>query len=212
MEVILSNISKRYGYQWVIRNCNYRFPTNSISGIAGHNGSGKSTLIKIISSYLSPTAGKIAYKSGTQVLSESSVYNYISFVGPYTSLIKEYTLEELFDFHFIFKGRREQIEYAAFYDLLELKLNKGKRMGELSSGMNQRVQLALALYSDTPLLLLDEPTSYLDVDAKKWFYGHLRKCSDNRTVIISSNDEEDFNLCGTINDLSELNPQSTSGT
>ena len=139
------------------------------------------------------------------MISESCIYSYVSFVGPYTSLIKEYTLEELFDFHFIFKGRREQIEYADFYDLLELKLNKGKRMGELSSGMNQRVQLALALYSDTPLLLLDEPTSYLDVDAKKWFYSQLEKCSENRTIIIASNDEEDFNLCEKVNDLSELN-------
>ena len=205
MEVILSDICKRYGYQWVIRNCSYNFPANSISGIAGHNGSGKSTLIKIISSYLSPTEGSIVYKFDNQVISESSIYSYISFVGPYTSLIKEYTLEELFDFHFIFKGRREQIEYADFYDLLELKLNKGKRMGELSSGMNQRVQLALALYSDTSLLLLDEPTSYLDLDAKKWFYSQLKKCGENRTIIIASNDEEDFNLCEMIKDLSELN-------
>jgi ABC-type multidrug transport system ATPase subunit len=70
--------------------------------------------------------------------------------------------------------------------------------------MKQKLQLALALLSQTPVLLLDEPTSYLDEAAKNWFAQRLCQNSENRTTIISSNDRFDLDLCQNILDVTEI--------
>jgi ATPase subunit of ABC transporter with duplicated ATPase domains len=70
--------------------------------------------------------------------------------------------------------------------------------------MHQRLQLALAVLSKTELLLLDEPTSFLDVDAKKWFYFLLEKYRGKRTIIIASNDQDDLLICDTIKEIRAL--------
>jgi ABC-type multidrug transport system ATPase subunit len=204
LEVSLENISKRFGYQWIVRACNYHFPPGSISGISGMNGSGKSTLIKIISSHLSPTEGKVKYKAGEKWVGNSDIYKYLSMVGPYTGLIGEYNIEEQYDFHFKFKKKSRDIKFEEFREWLELDIHPTKRIMDYSSGMHQRLQLGIALQTDVPLLLLDEPTSFLDNHAKDWFYRNLESMAANKTIIIASNDKEDFALCGKMYDVMEL--------
>lgn len=204
LEVSLENISKRFGYQWIIRDCNYYFPSGSISGISGMNGSGKSTLIKIISSHLSPTEGKVKYKTGDQWIGINDIYQHLSMVGPYTGLIGEYNIEEQYDFHFKFKKKARDIGFQEFRKWLELDINPTKRIMDYSSGMHQRLQLGIALQTNVPLLLLDEPTSFLDSRAKDWFYRNLELMSHNKTIIIASNDAEDFALCSKNYDVMEL--------
>ena len=70
--------------------------------------------------------------------------------------------------------------------------------------MKQKIQIALALLSDTPYLLLDEPTSFLDKAAKRWFEELLHLHAQNRVVIIASNDSFDIGLCGKVIELSPL--------
>ncbi|NNF36467.1 MAG: ABC transporter ATP-binding protein [Saprospiraceae bacterium] len=204
MEVSLENISKRFGYQWIIRDCNYQFPPGSITGISGMNGSGKSTLIKIISSHLSPTEGKVKYNTGDKRIGNSDIYKHLSMVGPYTGLIGEYNIEEQYGFHFKFKNKVRNLEFQEFREWLELDIHPAKRIMDYSSGMHQRLQLGIALQTDVPLLLLDEPTSFLDNQAKGWFYRNLESMSADKTIIIASNDMEDFNLCGNMYDVMEL--------
>ena len=198
MEIQLNNISKRYGYQWIIRECNYHFTAGSIIGISGPNGSGKSTLVKLISSFLSPTSGNIEYKVSDKQVHRNDVYKYLSLVGPYTGLIGEFTMEEQYDFHFKFKEKKDKETFNDFKIWLDLDIHDQKRIMDYSSGMNQRLQLGLALKSLTPLLLLDEPSSFLDGNAKKWFYDKLKLRNTDRTVIIASNDPEDFIQCSVI--------------
>ncbi|MBK8080718.1 MAG: hypothetical protein IPK25_10780 [Saprospiraceae bacterium] len=61
--------------------------------------------------------------------------------------------------------------------------------------MNQKLQLALAVLSDSEVLLMDEPTSFLDQNAKIWFKNILMRYCKNRLIIISSNDSFDLSLC-----------------
>ena len=71
--------------------------------------------------------------------------------------------------------------------------------------MKQKVQLALALMSDTPIILLDEPTSFLDQKNKDWFIALLHENIRDRIVIIASNDADDLSLCKEILNLSQRN-------
>jgi ABC-type multidrug transport system ATPase subunit len=195
MKVTLEKLSKRYLYDWIIRDMNFVFENNSITGINGINGSGKSTLIKLLSGYLSPSTGKVSYELTKNKIERSDLYKYVSLAAPYSDLIQEYDAEEMFLFHKKFKKLRTDMDVNSFLEKVNLKGNRGKQIQYYSSGMKQRLQLAIALLTDSKLLLLDEPTSYLDNANKEWFYSLLNDNLSDRTVIIASNDLDDFRYC-----------------
>lgn len=200
-EITIDKLSKRFGYHWIIKDFDANFSSEIIYGIAGSNGSGKSTLVKMISGFLTPTSGQIKYLIDAKEFNAASIFPYISLAAPYTDLINEYTLSEMLTFHQKFKKFRQPITFAEFEQKIRLTGQKDKTLQYFSSGMKQKIQLALAILSDTPILLLDEPTSYLDHDAKAWFKSLLEENTKNRVVIIASNDDYDLELCGKINSL-----------
>lgn len=196
--ITASNVSKRYGFQWIIKDFNAVFNQGKVYGIAGKNGSGKSTLIKILSGYLTPSKGNVSYQISDKKIVQDQAYVHITLAAPYTDLINEYTLKEMFLFHQKFKPLKENFSLARFEEEIQLSGQKDKLLGHFSSGMKQKIQLALSVFSDTSILLLDEPTSFLDANAKKWFLEILTKNKMDRIVIIASNDQYDLNLCDEI--------------
>ena len=201
MEVRLQQVSKRFVYDWIIKDLSADFASNSTTGINGINGSGKSTLIKMISGWLSPSKGNISYRLSDKEVKRDDIYTYLSIVAPYTDIIVEYDLREMYQFHTQFKTLQGVEGYKHFEDIVKLKGQKGKPLQYYSSGMKQRVQLALAVLTDSRLLLLDEPTSFLDSANKQWFYELLQQRLADRTTIISSNDLEDFQYCERVLEL-----------
>ncbi|MFZ1703748.1 MAG: ABC transporter ATP-binding protein [Saprospiraceae bacterium] len=198
MYIKLHQLSKRYGYQWVLKDINYELTTNNIYGISGRNGSGKSTLIKLLSGHLTASEGSIQYLQEGQIIPPSKFYSFFSWVGPYTELIQEFTVEEMFHFHLNFKKFSTNITFSQFLDILGWQKNTNKQIRFLSSGMNQKLQLAFAFLSHCEVVLLDEPTSYLDEMAKKWFEQILNDNKKEKLIVISSNDKFDLQLCDTI--------------
>jgi ABC-type multidrug transport system ATPase subunit len=194
-EIHINSLSKRYQFQWVIRNISYSFSESKMYGIGGRNGSGKSTLLQILSGYLSPSSGSVCYVVSNQNIGASLVFKEVSLVGPYTDVINEFTLQEMFHFHFKFKQPFNGCTFQQFEEIIELQKQGNKQLNHFSSGMKQKIQLALALLSKTPFLLLDEPTSFLDSDAKKWFSEMLATYAQDRLTIISSNDSFDLGHC-----------------
>ena len=201
MEVRLQQVSKRFVYDWIIKDLSADFASNSTTGINGINGSGKSTLIKMISGWLSPSKGNISYRLSDKEVKRDDIYTHLSIVAPYTDIIVEYDLREMYQFHTQFKTLQGVEGYKHFEDIVKLKGQKGKPLQYYSSGMKQRVQLALAVLTDSRLLLLDEPTSFLDSANKQWFYELLQQRLADRTTIISSNDLEDFQYCERVLEL-----------
>ncbi|MBK9254936.1 MAG: ATP-binding cassette domain-containing protein [Saprospiraceae bacterium] len=198
MEVKAENLSKRYLYQWVIKDFNYYFQSGNSYAISGANGSGKSTLIKLLSGFLSSSEGSITYSHQTKDISIADIYKHLVLTAPYTDLILEYTMEEMFNFHTVFKPFKQKVTFKQFEDIIELKTYKEKQIRFFSSGMKQKVQLALSVLSDSSLLMLDEPTSYLDSNAKKWFKTLFEKQSLGKTIILASNDPFDIDLCESV--------------
>ena len=194
MKVVLDNIAKRFQYNWILQNIAIEIGDKEVLGISGRNGSGKSTLMSIISGYLSSTEGNISYFNEGQAIKRDEIYRYINQVGPYISLIKELTLPEQYAFHFKFR-KIQQGDYSDFRIFLGMDYDESKQIGAYSSGMHQRLLIALCLYGAEPLLLLDEPTSYLDPKAKEWFYDKLSSQIGKKTIIVASNDVEDFQFC-----------------
>ena len=155
-------------------------------------------MMKILSGWLSPSKGSMHYTQHGDTVPTAAIHKYVSIVAPYTDLIQEYDLREMFDFHTKFRSLPSVQGYTMFQDVVKLPGQRGKPLQYYSSGMKQRVQLALAVLSESAILLLDEPTSFLDTENKAWVYQLLEDHLQGRTTVIASNDEEDFQFCSDV--------------
>jgi ABC-type multidrug transport system ATPase subunit len=195
MDLVLNNIGKRYRFDWIFRHINYHFKEGRKYAILGPNGSGKSTLMKVLSGHLTPSKGKIEFqKKGSKILVDR-IYRSVSYAAPYIDVIEEMTLEEAINFHKQFKPMLDNLNTANIIELLNFSGSKNKEIRFFSSGMKQRLKLALSICSDTPLLLLDEPTTNLDQQGFDWYQDLIQKYNRKRTVIVASNVESDYHFC-----------------
>ena len=196
MKVVLKDISKRYTSNWILKKMNYVFESGTVYGVQGLNGSGKSTLMQIISSQLSPTLGEVSYydNSGSEIPSEKVPFR-ITFSAPYILPIEDLSIRELFDFFITFRKIRNELTYSQFLEHLEYPFKESQLIKSYSSGMKQRILLAFTILTESDLILLDEPTSYLDEDGRAWYHKLLNEWRGNNTVIISTNDKEDLKEC-----------------
>lgn len=194
MIVDLNNAGRRYNQEWIFRNISYQFETGNKYAILGPNGSGKSTLISILLGNLSPSEGKVTYHDQAEIYADH-IYNYISFAAPYLDLIEEFTLEETINFHFKFKRLLDGMKTEDVLDRLGLHKAQDKALKYFSSGMKQRTKLVLACCADTPMLLLDEPTSNLDHQGLEWYHGLIEDFAKDRLVVVGSNQENEYSFC-----------------
>ena len=159
-------------------------PHNAIYGLLGSNGSGKSTLFKLILHWHKADTGTISYW-GKQWRSPEIMYKIGSFVGDdsyYPHLTVRNHLE-LLDVYF-HKGKK-RIEELLEY--MNISYAADKKTGELSTGQRRRLSIALALFRDPELLILDEPFNGLDpmgvIELRKLI---LDLHSEGKTIIISN--------------------------
>lgn len=196
MSISLANIGKRYNREWIFRNVNYEFSDGNAYVIIGSNGSGKSTLLQLIAGNLLASEGTISYSENEKIILEEKIFSQISFASPYLELLEEYTLSEMIDFHFKFKKYFSGWDLEKVIESTQLAYAKDKILKNYSSGMKQRVKLALAILSDTPFLLLDEPASNLDKNAIEWYQNLIKNHTKNRIVIVCSNEQKhEYNFC-----------------
>lgn len=191
MVIELKDIGKRYGLEWIFRKVNFQFESGHSYALTGHNGSGKSTLLKIISGGLTPSEGQIVFQVKGQEKSALEIAHEVSFAAPYVHLIEDFTLKEMIDFHFKFKEMKVASK-DEFMDILGLQAHTDKIISKFSSGMMQRLKLSLAILSETSILLLDEPTSYLDENAIQWYKNLLAQYQHDRLLIIGSNQKHEY--------------------
>lgn len=192
MEISLENIGRRFNREWIFREVNQTFVSGNSYAILGPNGSGKSTLLQLISGSLTPSEGILRYKFSDKDVDIEGAYQYLSIAAPYLELIEEYTLSELIEFHFNFKKKVTDISIV---ELLGFDRSKNKQLKYFSSGMKQRVKLALTLCSDVPVLILDEPTSNLDKEGVEWYHQLIDQFTLNRVLLIGSNQEHEYGFC-----------------
>lgn len=198
IRIELNGIGKRFGRQWILQDVDDVLNGGETIGVRGRNGSGKSTFLRVLCGQLTPSRGGIVFSVDDKVVNADQRYRHVSWTGPYIEIVEELTIAEFLDFHFRFKPLRPGISLKAVPELLELDKVRNRRLADCSSGMRQRVLLGSALYADTPLLLLDEPTVTLDTDAMAWFHSQLDAHRDDRLVVIASNDEQDLKSCDRI--------------
>jgi ABC-type multidrug transport system ATPase subunit len=191
MNIILDNTGKRYNQEWIFRGINGEFKENEHVVLLGANGSGKSTLLQTILGSIAPSEGKIIYKHEGKEIDIDDVFHYFSFASPYLELPEEFTLTETLQFHSGFKPFLNNLSASEILEATGLNKSANKQIKYFSSGMKQRVKLALCIFSDTPVALLDEPLSNLDSTGVAWYKNLVDQYSANRLFIVCSNKQAD---------------------
>lgn len=208
MFIELHNIGKKYQREWIFRGVNAYWSSGARVGLVGGNGSGKSTLAQIAAGFLSTSEGDTIWKTKNDSIQRDKLFTQVSMCTPLMQLWDDFTLNENFELFSRFKSTRKELSATAFADIIGLDNVKHRALKDFSSGMRQRVKLGLAILADTPLLILDEPCSHLDAGAIAWYQQLLESNSNNRTILIASNnDPRELFICEEQIDITDFKPQ-----
>ena len=208
MKIRLTNVGKRFNREWIFRHLTFEFHSRSYA-IIGPNGSGKSTLLQVIACATLFSEGEIDYYISDNKIAAEKIYAHISIAAPYLELVEEMTLTEFLQFHSVLKQWLPGITSQQIISILKLEDAAQKQIRYFSSGMKQRLKLAQAIFSDTPVVLLDEPCTNLDSDGIALYKDIVNKYCKNRVVIVSSNDKQEYDFCEEMIDMREIKQQLT---
>lgn len=185
--ITLRQVGKRHGRQWILRQVDLQVTAGSTLAILGANGSGKSSLLRLMCAFDRPSEGELSWNCGGKTLTAMDVPTCMAYCAPDQGLIADLDVAEHISLH---QSLRQPIPGTSGQQVLELALLSGKgnvRVRDLSSGMRQRLALALAFSTDASALFLDEPTSHLDRAGKSWYQTLVADWRLGRTLVVASN-------------------------
>jgi ABC-type multidrug transport system ATPase subunit len=214
MTISLSDAGKRFNRDWIFRHFNYNFESGRSYAIIGPNGSGKSTLLQALGGSMMLSEGGIRFavrsreagvgsqesvpvsnRDGEKSISTESIHKYVSICAPYLELVEEMTVKEFLEFHFGFKPKISEISIEQIINTIGLEKAIHKQIRYYSSGMKQRVKLAQAVFSNAPVILLDEPCTNFDAEGVTLYNRLIADHCRERLVVVSSNDETEYSFC-----------------
>ncbi len=188
------DLSRKFDRRPIFKNVNFELRPGSATAITGRNGSGKSTLIKIIANLLIQSSGTIDLYDGNEKIKRESVYRYMGFVSPYLNLYDEFSGYENLKIISDIRGSGH-----GNIDNVLKRVGLFNRRNDLlkiySSGMKQRLKIAFAILHEPQILLLDEPTSNLDLEGISVVDDIANEYKKDRILIIATNDPHERSLC-----------------
>ncbi len=179
------NLTKKYGGTAALEDCTLSIPQGEVFGLLGPNGSGKTTLLRLLMGFLRPTSGS-ATIAGRDCYAESvAVHAGVSYLPGDVRFSRGMRAQDILTFFSRVRGQRDSS--AATRIAGRLGLDLGRRTSQMSTGMRQKLALAVAFAVDPPLLILDEPTANLDPTVRNVVLELIRESrTHGRTVIFSS--------------------------
>ncbi|MDB4184387.1 ATP-binding cassette domain-containing protein, partial [Alphaproteobacteria bacterium] len=203
-----NNVDFKYDIsnKFIFKNFNFSLNSNDFIGIIGKSGSGKSTFIDLVSGLLKPTNGQISFND-IDINNHSEIYQKkISYIHQKTPLISGTILDNI-----CFGESLDNINFDLLWDSIKksqlddliknnenLNIEIGENGSKLSVGQLQRVGIARALYRNTNILILDEPTSSLDIETETKFMNSIYKMVGSKTIILVSHNLKIIKNCSRI--------------
>ena len=193
----LDNIAKRFGRRVLFRKLSFTVEGGGALAITGSNGSGKSTLLKIIAGVMTPTKGNVALLVDDKEVSIEDRPLNTGYVAPYLNVYDGFTTKE--NLEFIARARRLENANQVIDSLIEkvsLKGRENELVKTYSSGMKQRVKFAAAVLNSPPVLILDEPTTNLDLAGIEMVREMMRRQKEQQGILIlASNNADEAAWC-----------------
>lgn len=189
MSIKVENLVKNYGTQAAVDNISFDIHTGEIVGFLGPNGAGKSTTMKMITTYLTPTSGKVFVNDMNTEEDSMGVRKSIGYLPEQNPLYLDMNvldyLEYAADLESVPKDKVNK-SIKKMVDVCGLGDVQHKDIGELSKGFKQRVGLAQALIHEPDVLILDEPTSGLDPNQIIEIRKLIKQLGKEKTLVLST--------------------------
>lgn len=196
----IQGLTKQFGQFTAVNDISFSVESGEVLGFLGPNGSGKSTTMKMVTGFLSPTAGT-AIVCGKDVTRDPiAVKKHIGYLPEGAPLYEDMTPSGMLSFVADVRGlsgadRRNGIDNAV--DKLQLDEVFNQQIGTLSKGFKRRVGLAQAILHDPDVLILDEPTDGLDPNQKHHVRQLIAEMSKDKAIVISTHVLEEVDaVCG----------------
>ena len=203
----VKNLSFSYNEKKLLQNLNFSFTKGELLGIFGPSGSGKTTLINLLMGFINPQEGKILINNQELKTITNEWQNSLAYIPQNVCIIKS-TIKE----NIVFENEESKIDEERFnYSIEQSRLNdfvsnlENKYNTEvledgknLSGGQKQRIAIARAIYHNKNILIMDEPTSFLDQDLINSFWEYVNEIKSNYSIILVSHDLNLKKICDKI--------------
>lgn len=193
--IAFEKVTQSFYGRTIFRDIDANLQGGTVTAVTGHNGSGKSTLLKLAAHLLQPTSGRVSVKDAGQELRRAELRSRLALVTPELKFYPRLTARENLDFLLGLRGTMlTAAEYSALLARVGLREKEiaGAFTGEFSTGMRQRLKLAVLLASGADIWLLDEPGSNLDAAGRELVIHEVRQAAEKgRLVIWATNDERE---------------------
>jgi lipooligosaccharide transport system ATP-binding protein len=201
-------VEKRYGDKTVVNGLTFHVRTGECFGLLGPNGAGKTTTIKMLLGIAEPDAGSIMLCGETIPARARFARQRIGVVPQFDNLDPDFTVREnllVFGRYFGLSASKTRAVVPELLEFARLESKADARVSELSGGMKRRLTLARALLNDPDVLVMDEPTTGLDPQARHLIWERLRSLlARGKTILLTTHFmEEAERLCGRLCILEE---------
>lgn len=193
----VTKLSKRFAGTHALKGISFAVEPGEIFGFLGPNGAGKSTTLHCIMDYIRPTSGTIKLWGKDARANATTLKQRVAYVPSEPNLYHNWTVQQ----HIAFVASHQNLNRQKLTSLLQqFQLESRKKVGQLSTGNQQKLAIVLALARESDLLLLDEPTRGLDPLLRATLHSLLREYQKaGGTIVLSSHDlSEVEDLCNSV--------------
>lgn len=183
----VQNLSKKFGDFTAVNGVSFQVKKGKIFGFLGPNGAGKTTTIKMLTTLLKPTGGRILLNGWDPVKDQSKVRRSFGIVFQDSSLDDELTAEENLEFHGVLYKVPAPLRKSRMEELLKIVelWDRRKDLVKLfSGGMKRRLEIARGLLHHPDILFLDEPTVGLDPQTRNHIWGYIQNLSRKEKITV----------------------------
>ena len=203
LTVTVDSLSKVFNRRSIFDGVSFTVRVNESFAITGKNGSGKSTLAKLLCGLLSPTSGTVRLGVGGKEVGRDEMFQHVGLVAPYINLYEEFSGAENLRMIGMIRNLpvgmiRQGEELLREFGIFE---RKDDEVRTYSSGMKQRLKYAAALIHRPEVLILDEPTSNLDLEGVGAVRRRMKEQVREGILIIATNERSDLEFVSASLDL-----------
>lgn len=197
----VKNLKKEFGHINALNGVDLEIQEGEVFGILGPNGAGKTTLVRILSTLLKPSSGKVSVAGFNLPSEDYKLKKLIGYMPQTPSLYEDLPARKNLEFFLslhLYNGQRGSIQdkIEEILEFVELKDRQNDLISTFSSGMKQRLSLACALIHQPKILLLDEPTAGVEPRLKRAFWDYFRRLKqEGTTIIITTHQLTDAENC-----------------
>jgi len=201
--IAFDQVIKHYGNRRVVDNLSFEVRSGECFGLLGPNGAGKTTTLKMLLGIVAPDAGRISLCDEPVPARARIARARVGVVPQFDNLDPDFTVREnllVFGRYFGLSSKETRALVAPLLEFARLESKANARVGELSGGMRRRLTLARALVNDPDVLVMDEPTTGLDPQARHLIWERLRSLlARGKTILLTTHFmEEAERLCNRV--------------